>query len=549
MELMRTVPKGVRTIEVWNTLLSKAYQAKSYKLGYQVYLEVCIVSLQNLQVYSRIRKQMKLRGYIPNTATYITMFKYMNYIDDWDWQKHTKQLDRMNNLYVSYCDYVNGIKSLTPSSTELSTVPTAQYISILGKSGLFDKALETFHLMDDTGRLSPDQRVYTSLFQTIGRRTGDANALHATEQNAVDVKFFWKEMERKVNDGLFEVDSHTLFAALNVLRKGGKEEQEFALGLVERYLGLGASESTTTERSKIKLSPAIMQAVLLLCNALGKYELCERIVNTVRSRHGATEALDCRNMEILFQAFSSMPPSDSDPVPKRAMSILSWMLEEGALGHASLRPTRSAYYAVLTVCWRHLDWDSALKTYELMTGVNVPKSLQNTPLGDQRTEPPPVVRRLLADPITFSYLTRTARAKRDIVATRQCIVLFEMLGGVTDLLASHIARGMTGLDEGSLKHISQNLPYYKKILAEDVVELYSSLISADLDELASERDGWRKQRELAREAVKKFTHVKAPKTRGDKIEGDGVLPGAVIFQQHLNDPEEKKRNLWKQKRT
>lgn len=40
MRLMRSAPNGTQSIEVWNTLMAKAYQAESYRLGYRAYLEV-----------------------------------------------------------------------------------------------------------------------------------------------------------------------------------------------------------------------------------------------------------------------------------------------------------------------------------------------------------------------------------------------------------------------------------------------------------------------------------------------------------------------------
>lgn len=476
----------------------------------------------------------------------------MNYIDDWKWHKHTKQLDRMHTLYAAYCDYAGKIMKENPKSPELTPVPAAQYISILGKASLFDKALETFHLMDSDGPLSADHRVYTSLFQTIGRRQTrtQSSSISPQEQNARDVTFFWKEMEQKAMEGRFEVDSHTLFAALNVLRKGREEDLQFAMNLAEEYLGFvppGVPEPTEPKTAKFGLSPANMQAILLLCNSLRRYELCEYYVNKVKSSHDG-EFLDKRNIETLFYAYSRMPVSISDPSSKKVVKWLEWMFEKDVLGKSMLRPTRSTFRAALMVCWNDRDWESALRVYELMTGVHISSFLESNPPSSSKTEGA-ALNKLLADPITFSYLTRIARASEDPVKIMHCIRLFYRFGGVPYMLvATHAKEKLDEWeDRGSLRFQIKYISQYQKIIAEDIIEMSNSTLSNRPPIPGSERVVWQKQLQFAKIALLKLTGTKKqPGLQGDDLltlQGDTYeyLPGAIMFKKALAEKEKKKK--------
>jgi hypothetical protein len=366
---------------------------------------------------------MKRRGFSPTTRTFQTMFMGLSRIEDWS--SHSKQLTNARSLYDSFQRYTNSIKKDDKDSSELSVSPLVVYIKILGSVGLHQEVFDVYYAMDSEGPLAPDQFIYTAMFQALSA-CGKRNHV----KSAADAKLLWTQMQKASQKSPgFNVDGFIVTSAVVALSRGRPADHALALQIVHDYFGLTAPDDPPSTGT-MPLAPQSLAAVLLLCNSSRKHHLCDHFLQQVRKRPealGGASMLDRAHMEEVLKARLSLPDSES---ARYCLETLEWMLREEITGQngPKIRPALSTFNLVLTVCWRSGDWQSATRTFDLMTGYHshdfMDGAVSDTPRLDKRAQG----RNLVPTAETLSCLIRAALASDSRANVRQCLRIVDYLG-------------------------------------------------------------------------------------------------------------------------
>ena len=376
---------------------------------------------------------MKRRGHSPTTRTFQTMFSGLSRIENWS--THTKQLANARSLYEAFQKYILAIKKTDPDSSDLSIVPLAAYIKILGNAGCFQDIFDVYYAMDAQGPLAPDQLIFTAIFQALTPRVetiGDQPVPYL--KNAADAKLLWNQMLKtsRKSPG-FPIDSFIASAAITALTRGCTSEQSLAFEITRDYFGL-CSVGDPTPKDIIPLQAPSLSAVLRLCNYVRKHDLCLDFLQQVKRRPediGGPSILDRGHMEEVLRAHLAL----SSENPKydggdQALRTIEWMLRQEILGNngPGIRPTYSTYSLVMTACWRSADWASAARTFDLMTGYHVHDFMDGAVAEVPRQDKRSPDRYVPVTPEIASSMIRAALNSGNRANMRQCLRIVSHLG-------------------------------------------------------------------------------------------------------------------------
>ncbi|KIL70065.1 hypothetical protein M378DRAFT_116858 [Amanita muscaria Koide BX008] len=414
VSMVKNAPLDAQNAPVWNTLIWEAMKAKRFKLAYLLFTD------------------MKRRGHSPTTRTFQTMFTGFSRVEHWS--THPKQLANVRSLYEAYQRHIASVKREDPSSPHLSVDPLAAYIKILGDAGRFQDIFDVYYALDSEGPLAPNQLIFTAIFQALAPKVdmiGDRAVPYL--KNAADAKLLWKQMLKASQKSPgFKVDSYIASAAVAALTRGGPSEQAFAFQIVRDYFGLyPPDESAPTEF--LPLPPACLDVILRLCNYTKKHDLCLHFVQQVKRRPedlGGPSILDRRHMEEVLKALLGITNTNRKFGSDQALATVEWMLRQEVLGKngPKIRPTFSTFGLVMTACWHSGDWQSAARTFELMTGYHAHDfadgAVAMSPKLDKRSPD----RYLTPTPEIASSMIRAALGSSDRSSMRQCLRMIYHLG-------------------------------------------------------------------------------------------------------------------------
>ncbi|KAJ7771355.1 pentatricopeptide repeat-containing protein [Mycena maculata] len=400
--MLKNAPLAAQNTPVWNTLIWECMKAKRFKLAYDLFVD------------------MKRRGFKPTTRTFQTMFSGLSRIEVWS--AYPQQLKNARSLYDAYQRHIETVKKNNPTSSELSIDPLPAYITILGNAGQFEEIFVLYYSLVQEGPLAANKFLFTAMFRALSVNTAGLTAAQYAK-NATDAKVLWGEVLKASEKPGIEIDSFVVTAAVIALSKGESSEQDLAFQLVREYFGLAASTESPVH-GKMSLSSQSLAAALLLCNNSHKPAECIHFFQQVMKRpeaSGGADIIDRAHGEEVLKARLAAPA----PLGSAQLSVetLEWMLRQelqGANG-SKVRPAISTYNLVLLACWRRVDWTSATRTFNLMTGYHCHDFMDGAVLVSPRVDKRPKGRNLLPTAETMSCMLRTALATKDCANMRQSL--------------------------------------------------------------------------------------------------------------------------------
>ncbi|KII95203.1 hypothetical protein PLICRDRAFT_149719 [Plicaturopsis crispa FD-325 SS-3] len=419
--MLKSSPLDAQNPPVWNTLVWECMKAQRYTLAYRLFTD------------------MKRRGFSPTTRTYQTMLSGLSRIEHWP--SYPRQLNHAHALYEYVVSHLEEVKEHDPTSKDLTVQPIASYIKILGDAGLYQRVFDVFYAMDQDGPLSPDQFIFTSMLRALGRaatpltKNGESLSDDSVYQkNASDAKLLWRQMlKASQRSPGFTVDSYLVTAAIKAMSRGRRPDQDFALEIAGTYLGLIRPGQQQSPNAKtIPLTAPAFEAVLELCNHMDAPELCIHFTQQVIDRPGGSDLIDRIHMEQTLKAHVALAARATEGHSYQALQALQWMLREEILGKNGprLRPAASTFKLVLRACWHNCDWQSASKTFELMTGFRARdfKDADAPGRKEYKMEKRSKGRNLVPDADAMSCIVRTAWVSGSRPIMRQALRMFDLWG-------------------------------------------------------------------------------------------------------------------------
>lgn len=405
---------------------------------------------------------MKRRGFSPTTRTFQTFFNGLSRIEDWS--IHPKQLANARSLYEAYERHVSSIKKHDPNSPELLIDPLAGYIRILGNAGRYQEVFDIYYAMDQEGTLSPNQFIFTAMFNAIVAAKNSVS--EGSAKVAADARLLWNQMVKaSTRSPGFTIDSFSVVAALNALSGGNQVDHDLAFQITAKYFGL-IPDKPKSSHGILPLQPESFAAILKLCNQTKRYELCTQFLQQVRRRQEETGGMSIIDRLHVEEVLRGELASGGSDVAYHALEILEWMLRQEIIGSngPKIRPALSTYNIVVQACRRDADWRSATRTFDLMTGYHshdfMDGSVADAPRKDKRGPG----RSFSPNAEFMSWMLRTALSTRNPANVRQSLRIVDYLGFET------ILNGQGAGELNSASKILKNRAFFGTKFASAVIE-------------------------------------------------------------------------------
>ncbi|KAG1754034.1 uncharacterized protein EDB91DRAFT_1234378 [Suillus paluster] len=488
IERLKTTPRDAQNVAVWNTMISECLSAERYQLSYELFID------------------MKRRGFSPNSITFSTMLSGISLIKDWS--KYSKQLQNAHSLYEYYLKHMESVKFHEPdNSKELSLQPLVAYIQVLGDAGDYHKIFDVYFAMDQEGPLAPDRFVFTAMFKAIStRQKRSVSDGEASTRNdaASDAKHVWIQMEKVMQKNPdFHLDPGLIAAAIRALTRGSPNDQSFAFVIIRDRLGLSKPGEDMPRRLSNNLNAWTLDAALQLCNSMQKHRLTVHFTRQVMEKINWDKVwmrylIDSSHIHKLLRAYAGLASLGSLNESNEALEALEWSVQHDIIYHLpKLTPTAQSYHLALMTCCRSVDWQAAVRVYELMTGVEG----SQFEVGGSR--PPAVKMRskgknLPTDAETMSFLLRTALATNNPVHMQHAMWLADFAR--VDVLLS---------DE-------KTTAFYRSKLASALMEAIKHLQDAGVLTQEQEKT-WSSYRSLAREVLRSTRGSPTPGVEEERL--------------------------------
>lgn len=432
VQRLRSVPRDAQNVPAWNTMLSVCMSHKKFHLAYALFIDVSSLLSSTASILSPV--QMKRRGFSPNISTFVTMFKGLSQIDGWSCRP--KQLANAHALYHYYLDYTRSVKHHDPDNVaQLSLAPLVIYISILGAAGDIQKMFDVYFAMDKDGPHAPDRFVFTAMLRAIANHQKRAGVTSVRDTDASDAKHVWLQIEKTIQKRPdFELDSRLIAATIQALTHGRPADQNLALDIIDHHLGL----TRPSHPDPFKLSPHLnywtLDAALQVCFATQKFRLCVHFMHLLMDnldfdRRGVRSLVTRSHIHKLLRAHASLAMFASPHESSQAIDALEWCLKnDGIYNIPDLRPDVRTYHLVLMTCFRTGDWEGAIKSFQLMTGIQADSFSESEGRAPPRVEKQLEGRNLMPTVETMSFIMHTALQTKDNAKALQAFWLSEYVG-------------------------------------------------------------------------------------------------------------------------
>lgn len=473
IERLKSTPRDAQSTAVWNTMMSECLSAGRYQLSYDLFID------------------MKRRGFSPNNITFATMLNGISLIKDWP--KYRKQLQNAHSLYESYLKHLESVKfHEADNSKELSLHPLAAYIQILGDAGDYNKIFDVYFAMDQEGPLAPNRFIFTAMFKAIStrhKRSVTGGEISTRSDAASDAKHVWMQMEKVMQKNPdFFLDPGLIATAIRAFTRGSPNDQTFAFTIIHDQLGLSKPGEDMPKRLSNNLNAWTLDATLQLCNSMQKHRLAVHFMRQVMDKINWDKVwmrylIDAHHIHKLLRAYAGLASLGSLNESNEALEALEWSVQNDVIYRLpKLTPTAQSYHLALMTCCRSADWPTAVRVYELMTGV---EASQFEPGGNRS----PTVRKrsegknLPTDVETMSFLLRTALAANNVTHIQHAMWLADF--ACVDALLSD----------------THTAAFYRSKLASSVMEATKRLQEAGAFTQEQEKT-WSSHRSLARQVLK-----------------------------------------------
>ncbi|KAF9221962.1 hypothetical protein BS17DRAFT_736435 [Gyrodon lividus] len=416
IERLQSVPRDAQNTAVWNTMLSLCMSRKRFQLAYTLFTD------------------MKRRGFSPKNSTFTTMLKGLSQISDWP--NFPKQLVHAHALYEHYLKHIESVKYHEPDNiAELSTAPLVAYIGILGTAGELQKIFDVYFAMDQEGPGAPDKFIFTAMLRAIANHQERLGDMSVRDTTASDAKHVWLQIEKAMQKRPeFELDSRLIAASIRALTRGRPNDQNLALDIIGEHLGLTRPGDPGPLRLSKHLNTWTLDAALQVCIVMQKFRLCVhfmyRVMDKVDFEKPYMRSVVGRtHIHKLIRAQATLATLASPNESSRAIEVLEWCLKNDAIYHIpGLRPDTQTYHLVLMTCFRNSDWEGAVKTFQLMTGIQADAFHESEGGASPQVQKRSKGRNLSPDVETMSFIMRTALHTKDNTNYLQAIWLAEYVG-------------------------------------------------------------------------------------------------------------------------
>jgi hypothetical protein len=389
-----------------------------------------------------------------------------------DLSQCAQQLKHARSLYESFRRHLESVRRHDPASSELSIDPLASYIKILGNAQCYKELFDVFYSLDTDGPLAPNPLIFTSIFQTLASQS----ELEAKALPQVNVKLLWSQViDASKRRNAFVIDSYLATSAISALTRGQNLEHDRAFSIARDFYGL-CIHGTQSVQAKLPLAAPTLSAILRLCNVSHNYDLCIDFFNQVKRRSsniGGVELLDRLHLEEVLRAHQSLNVKSS---AYQSLQLLQWMIRQELTGPNGgiIRPQASTYSIVLVTCWHSADWNSAIRTFDLMTGYHshdfMDGAVASVPRFDQRSNG----RNIIPTAETMSSLVRAAYVTKNRSHMRQCLRIVDHLG-----LDRLLARTTETSDES--RKTLKSRGFFVAKLASGIVEMVDYVLAGGAD--------------------------------------------------------------------
>lgn len=412
-----------------------------------------------------------------------------------NFSQSTQLLKHTRSLYENFRRHLESVRRHDPTSLELSVDPLASYIKILGNAQCYKELFDVFYSLDTDGPLAPNPLIFTSVFQALASQP----EVQADLLPQVNVRLLWSQvMDASKRRNTFVINSYLATAAISALTRGQTLDHDRAFSIARDFYGLSIHGTESTQ-PQLSLTAPTLFAILRLCNTSRNYDLCIDFFNQVKRRPlniGGVELLDRLHLEEVLRAHQSLDVKSS---AYESLQLLQWMIRQELTGPNGgiIRPLASTYSIVLVTCWHSADWNSAIRTFDLMTGYRSHDFMDGAVASVPRLDKRPNGRNIGPTAETMSSLVRAAYATKNRFHMRQCLRIVDHLG-FDNLLAR-----TTEMSDESRKRM-KNRGFFVAKLASGIVEMVDYVLAGNIDARSSEQGKrWKAIAERANLELKK----------------------------------------------
>ncbi|KAH9049717.1 hypothetical protein EDB84DRAFT_1390613 [Lactarius hengduanensis] len=338
LHMLQHTPKNAQNVKVWNTLIQKCMEAEKYKLAFFVFVD------------------MKRRGFVPNIRTYATMMS--GYATVKDWEPLTKQLGFVHSTYGQLLQLLKTSNDLVEDRTSGTGVtssvqyPIALYISILGKAGNYQKALDVFHELDTDGPLAPHPKIYSSLLCLLA----DRGPTHGGSIPALA----WTYILRLAIPKHY-IEPRSVDAVIKVLSRGYKSDHKLMFDILRDICGLPRpGEDRPLPPPKVEPNMFILDEALDSCIMASRPEMAIHYAQFVIDSPELRPIIQVWHLRKIITAhivLAEMGP----PSPAHSESAATWVEWFMAQGHEDSVDIQYSLSTALMTCHRCGDMPSALR--------------------------------------------------------------------------------------------------------------------------------------------------------------------------------------------
>jgi hypothetical protein len=431
-----------------------------------------------------------------------------------DFSSMTLQLENAHSVYNAFVKHIEAVKEIDLNHNEIRTEPVAFYLRILGHAGEYNKLFEVFNSLDESGRFSAGEFIYSKMFTAIAERKtlspGDKEVV--SYRNASDAKLLWKKMMTVYERDPSVLTTQVTTGFLKAVSRGRPSDHLFAYDIIRDNLGL-AKPGEIAPPPRIELNGLCLDLIISLCLFTQKYRLCIHYYRQVIARPpipGKRSIIDFGNMEKILLANAQMTLAGSFSESSQAVELIEWMHEQVAAGESRevMQPRLNTYTWALMACWRGGDWASTTRIVELMSGCHAEdftdQNKGKCPTLDARSKG----LNIKPDNRAMSCVVRAALASGDLHNMRQCL---RMLSFFRESAGESLVEDYLG--ESAIRHADRlkhlKTEYYDIKFLSTLKELLGEVLAdPDMDNLSSEEKTWRA---LLQETKRIIRHSPKPK--------------------------------------
>jgi hypothetical protein len=310
-----------------------------------------------------------------------------------DWSPLTTQLGLVHSVYGQLKQHLERRRESIDDdpageSSEASFIlyPIALYISILGKTGEYQKAFDVFHELDPSGPLAPCPKIYSNLLSALAERVDVADVeTEVIAQSVSQAKYIWRRHMRSFDkEPKHDVQPRSIEAMVKLLFRGDLSDHELMFDILRDMCGLpspsdGRSSPSTpssSPKTKVEVTTWILNEILDGCIAADRPEIAVHYAQSVMDNKKLRPILRAWHLHKLLRAHLLLTKKGS-ATSSRAKNVAAWVewmvaQQDPTRESKETTPNERTIISALDLCYRCKDAHSALRIARAMEGPSRP---------------------------------------------------------------------------------------------------------------------------------------------------------------------------------